>query len=397
MFMNLRLLAAIATVFFGVSSLDRLWAEGIDHTVGVHYYPWYSDDFHGGQYLRERLLPAQLPVLGEYNDREQSTISAHLDWSHRTGIDFWSASWWGPDSREDITLQAHIFPHPELKDFKIAIHYETAGRTSDFADYSNIGPDFSYLAEHYFGHKNYLKIDGKPVVIVYLTRVLSSLGTLQSSLNAMREAADAAGYELYIMGDEVFGGAPPLPGNIALLDGIMNYDVYGSMSAHGYAGQAAVDAYYAEQAQWKALADSVGTDYAPAVTPGFNDKAVREGNFPVSRQLTGEDGFGSLFRAMLQGAKQLTDPDIGHMILVTSWNEWHEDTQIEPVCPADPTSQDDSASGTDLTQGLAYEGYATRYLDILHEETSQTIFADGFESRDTAGFICDLTPVIESK
>jgi len=397
MFMNLRLFAAIATAFFGVSSLNCLWAEGIDHTVGVHYYPWYADDFHGGQYLRERLLPAQLPVLGEYNDREQSTISAHLDWSRRTGIDFWSASWWGPDSREDITLQAHIFPHPELKDFKIAIHYETVGRTSEFTDYSNIGPDFSFLAEHYFGHKNYLKVDGKPVVIVYLTRVLSSLGTLQSSLNAMREAADAAGYELYIMGDEVFGGAPSVPGNIALLDGIMNYDVYGSMSAHGYAGQAAVDAYYAEQAQWKALADSVGTDYAPAVTPGFNDKAVREGNNPVSRQLTAEDEFGSLFRAMLQGAKQLTDPDIGHMILVTSWNEWHEDTQIEPVCPADPTSQDDSASGTDLTQGLAYEGYATRYLDILHEETSQTIFTDGFESRDTNGFICDLTQIIESK
>jgi len=396
MFMNLRFLAAIATVFFAASSLDCLWAEGLDHTVGVHYYPWYADDFHGGQYLRERLLPAQPPVLGEYNDREQSTISAHLDWSRGAGIDFWSASWWGPDSREDITLQTHIFPHPELKDFKIAIHYETAGRTNEFSDYSNIGPDFSYLAEHYFGHRNYLKIDGKPVVIVYLTRVLSSLGTLQSSLNAMREAADVAGYELYVMGDQVFGGAPPLAGNIALLDGIMNYDVYGSMSAHGYAGQGAVDAYYAAQAQWKALADSVGTDYAPAVTPGFNDKAVREGNFPVSRQLTEEDEFGSLFRAMLQGAKQLTDPDIGHMILVTSWNEWHEDTQIEPVCPSDPTSQDDSAGGTDLTQGLAYEGYASRYLDILHEETNQTIFADGFESRDTTGFICDLPQIIES-
>jgi hypothetical protein len=98
---------------------------------------------------------------------------------------------------------------------------------------------------------------------------------------------------------------------------------------------------------------------------------------------------------MLLGAKQLTDPDIGHMILVTSWNEWHEDTQIEPVCPADPTSQDDSASGTDLTQGLAYEGYATRYLDILHQETSQTIFADGFDSRDTSGFICELSQIIE--
>ena len=41
-----------------------------------------------------------------------------------------------------------------------------------------------------------MKIDGKPVVIVYLTRVLSYYGTLQSSLLAMRQAAAAAGYQL---------------------------------------------------------------------------------------------------------------------------------------------------------------------------------------------------------
>lgn len=386
--MKLQVLTALAVSFLAVSSLDVLWAQVSDHTVGVHYYPWYANDFHGGEYLRNRLLPAQLPVLGEYDDREDATISAHLDWSRSAGIGFWSASWWGPGTREDLTLQNHVLTHPELKDFKIAVHYETVGRTHDFMDYSKLGPDFSYLAEHFFGHPNYLRIDGKPVVIVYLTRVLSSLGTLQSSLNTMREAAGAAGHDIYIMGDQVFGWAPPSAGDIALLDGIMNYDVYGSMGAHGYAGQGAVDAYYTAQAQWKALADSVGTDYAPAVTPGFNDKAVRDGNYPVSRQLNEQDEFGSLFRAMLQQARLLTDPDLGHMILVTSWNEWHEDTQIEPVCPADPTSQDDSGSGTDFTQGLAYEGYGARYLDILREEASQTIFANGFESPDTSGFLC---------
>jgi hypothetical protein len=178
------------------------------------------------------------------------------------------------------------------------------------------------------------------------------------------------------VGDQVFGSRLSSQADVGALDAIINYDVYGSMQATGYAGQGKVDSYYGHQARWKALADSVGTDYAPAVTPGFNDKAVREGHNPVSRQLTQDDEFGSLFRAMLQGAKPLTDSDLGHMILVTSWNEWHEDTQIEPVEDAPQTSTDDSDSGTALTRGLAYEGYGFRYLDILREETTPLIMVD---------------------
>jgi hypothetical protein len=60
-----------------------------------------------------------------------------------------------------------------------------------------------------------------------------------------------------------------------------------------------------------------------------------------------------------------TDPTIDELILVTSFNEWHEDTQIEPVIRADPTAADDSPGGGGYTDGLAYEGYGLRYLDIL--------------------------------
>jgi len=355
-------------------------ASEIGYTVGVHYYPWYWEDFHGGQYLRKHLVPAQIPALGEYNDRESAVVSAHLAWSRATGIDFWSASWWGPATREDVTLLTAILPHPDLRQLQIAVHYETVGRTNDFTDYSNLGPDVSYLAAHYFGHPNYLRVDGRPVLIVYLTRVLSMRSTLESSLLAMRAAAAQAGYNLYIMGDQVFGWPDGSADDIALLDGIMNYDVYGSMGATGHAGQFMVDSYYAAQQEWKDLADSVGTDYAPAVTPGFNNRAVGSSLAPLARRLAAGAEFGTLFRAMLQGAKPLTDADIGHMLFVTSWNEWHEDTQIEPLCPAAATAQDDSQDGAWFTQGFEYEGYGMKYLDILREETSEFVFRDGFES-----------------
>ena len=365
------LIAGVATLLFSFSILGVAWAEDNYYKIGVHYYPWYYNDFHGRNYLRQHLIPAQLPDLGEYNDREEAVINQHIMWSLNAGIDFWSASWWGPGSREDVTLLNYILNNANLGNLKIVIFYETTGRTKEFKDYANIGPDIAYLANKYFGHPNYLKIHGKPVIIVYLTRVLSSRGTLQSTVEMMRNAAASAGFHIYIMGDQVFGWPPSSPGDIGLLDAIMNYDVYGSMGASGYAGQAMVNAYYESQAGWKALADSVGTDYVPAVSPGFNDRGVRPGHSPLSRKLTEADEEGSLFRAMLRKARTLTDRDIGHMLLVTSWNEWHEDTQIEPTKQAPPTSVDDSPSGTYYTSGLDYKGYGTIYLDILRVETTR--------------------------
>ncbi len=338
-------------------------------TVGVYYYPWYGGNFHGGHYMRERLVPPQLPVLGAYDDRDASVIASHLDWSREANVSLWVASWWGPGKREDTTLLQHILPHEGLGQMRIALFYETSGRIPEFTDVTNVAADMAYMAEHYFHHPNYLRIDGRPVLFVYLTRVLTRNGMLATVVERMRAAAGEAGFELYIVGDEVFGAAPASAPGVALLDAVTNYDVYGSMGARGYAGQEAVDAYYAAQADWQSLAHDNGTAFIPAATPGFNDKGVREGHAAVSRRLSPTSEHGTLFRAMLQQAVTLTETATGKLLLVTSWNEWHEDTQIEPVVESPPTRADDS--GQALSEGLDYEGYGSRYLHILREETAK--------------------------
>ena len=184
----------------------------------------------------------------------------------------------------------------------------------------------------------------------------------------MRNAATDAGYDIYIVGDQVFG-QPTNSSALGLLDGVTNYDVYGSMGAQGYAGQQKVDAYYAAQSKWQKLANAAGAAFVPAATPGFNDKGVRDGHPAVSRKLTKTSEPGSLFRTMLQQAASYTEPATEHMLLVTSWNEWHEDTQIEPVVEAAPTSLDGRDGA--YSEGLEYEGYGERYLDILREETTR--------------------------
>ena len=43
------------------------------------------------------------------------------------------------------------------------------------------------------------------------------------------------------------------------------------------------------------------------------------------------------------------------MVFVTSWNEWNEDTAVQPV-GGTPTSRDNSLTGTEYTQGYTYGG-----------------------------------------
>jgi hypothetical protein len=361
-----------------VTTLAYDYFANTNFTVGTYYYPWYGEDFHNNEgYLRRDLQPPQQPELGEYNSSETEVIGQHMKWFRQSNINLLVTSWWGPNRMEDNTTRYSIMEHEDVGNLQIALHYETKGRLKDqFDDMTNPRTDIQYMCENYFDHPNYYKIDGRPVLVVYVTRSLQTDGVLEEALLTMRSEANKCGHNLYLIGDHVYQSAPD-PEEVFMpfwyFDAVTTYDVYGSNGMpYGYAGQDLVDGFYSEQERWKNMALLENCQYIPPVSPGYNDRSVRlyKDHPPLSRRLTPFSEEGSLFWYQLKKALPLASPDINNMILVNSFNEWHEDTQIEPVMGAGPAGAATTRPPL-LTGGMDYAAYGELYLDLLGAATSK--------------------------
>jgi hypothetical protein len=346
--------------------------------VGAYYYPWYGGTFHGKKYPRGELVPRQQPWLGEYDDHSLAVIAQHIHWSRMAGVQVWVASWWGPQDQTDQTLLQHILPSIAASSSSTSLHvslfYETEGRILPQTDHSSwnlstVQADLQYIALNYFGDPQYYRINERPVIFVYVTRSLNSRRLLGTVIDLMRSGAAAAGYnDIYIMGDQVWSDAPMDSVNyqpFQLLDGVTTYDVYGNLKTSGklYAGQTGVDRYQAKQEAWLQATKDSGTScaFVPSITPGFN----KLGDLvPMSRKIDESSENGSLFRSLLRNSFNITDIRADNLVMITSFNEWHEDTQIEPVDPQGGTTTEPVS----ITGGLTYDAYGSLYLEILRQE-----------------------------
>ncbi|KPK37269.1 MAG: hypothetical protein AMJ65_14985 [Phycisphaerae bacterium SG8_4] len=357
---------------FTTARVGGEWTYDGGILVGAYYYPWYGPATHRvSESLRGHLVPEQTAELGEYDSSSAEVIAGHIDYSHRANIHFWACSWWGPQTNEDNILRNCILPHEYAGELRYAILYESTGRLGSFSnpDYSNLSSDFRYLTANCFGNPNYLKIKGRPVVFIYLTRVYFRNTPSYDALAALRVEFP----DLYIIADDIFGRNYS-SASVRKWDAVTAYDVYGQTLQSYGSTRAALDQLERILSEAKMAANGVGVGLIPFATPGFNDKGVRGGHNGAPRYFENESTSveGDLFRAMLRDVVvPQVDPLAANILMVTSFNEWHEDTQIEPTAgTGGSTNIDDSAAGSDYTQGDYYVDYGYLYLDILSEQTS---------------------------
>ena len=350
-----------------------------EYLVGVYYYSWFPSNWKYG-YIYKFLNPKISPLLGEYSSSDINVIEKHISWSSQYGIKFWAISWWPGRKELDRTIKNYLYKAKNIKDIKFAIFYECYGLglndgkiTFDDNLIEKIISDFRYISKTYFRHPSYLKIDNKYVIILYITRAFS--GDYKKGIKKLRDVMKDMGYDLYIIGDEIFWNVennPPYKPNIErckLFDAITGYNMY-DWSRLFHRGYGKVSSFIRDveniYIDYRNSLDEV--DFVPGIIPGYNDRGVRPAlnHYVIPREFSPNDG--SFFE---EGLNKIGMPFVDkdtNMILVTSWNEWNEGTQIEPSIISNPTSLDISENGKKYTGGYKHYGYGMKYLEIIRNK-----------------------------
>jgi hypothetical protein len=291
--------------------------------IGAYYYPWYDTNYHWAEGYSYH------PALGEYSSRNPYIADQHIKWAVDHGISFFAVSWWGDDSWEDLSLRIGLLRAKYLGSIKFSIFYETVGLLGRINSATEVREtlfrNVLYLASVYFHHPQYLRIEGKPVLIFYAAQILhEKLGAgFESVFQELRALIRREeGLDLYLIGDVIQDPKPTRNDEVFLrtFDAVTMYCPI--LATHYDQLITKVGKMYEA---WRLRAEKFGTAFIPTAFPGFDNRESRWREKPivVPRSVDG-------FEKFCQMAKRYVDPRI-KMVMVTTFNEWHDGTAVEPA------------------------------------------------------------------
>ena len=121
--------------------------------VSAFYYPWYGTSAADGSYQHwsqdghappNDIASSYYPAIGLYSSSDKLVIDAQMSEIRAAGIDEIAVSWWGKGSPEDLRMPA-IVTAAHKRGVIVAAHIEPYhGRTV-----ASIANDIAYLAGHY--------------------------------------------------------------------------------------------------------------------------------------------------------------------------------------------------------------------------------------------------------
>ena len=329
-----------------------------DKTIDAQYkkFNWTPPDLHHSPYR---------PSKGLYSSSDARTLQTQFVEMKLAGIDVAVTSWWGrkdwhglhdqSGANTDAIMQ-RVLDAAKPSGVKVAIHLEPYGGR----DPDSVKDDIEYIHREYGDHPSLYKRrrkdfsnediwnpkwsgDALPVIFFYDVSRQHINGA--ENINKWRDMISSirgTQYDAYLIG--LYIG---MRDKNNLQDEKFLQDVGFDAGYSYFASVGFTPATDYRDFNWdrinKNMLEHGQMDFIPSFGPGYNDTMLRPWNSANTQDRgNAAERYGKLFHH----AKYMP-----HGLMVTSWNEWGEGTQIEPATPY--TSQ----------SGLKYMDYSRNFPD----------------------------------
>lgn len=344
--------------------------------IHTFYYMWYGNPQLDGKYYHwnHRYLPhwkrdvtlrhpqgrhtppddvgaSFYPELGCYSSRDPRAMEAHMYQIRKAGIGVVSVSWY-PEGMEDDEgfppdpLIPLLLDVAHMYSVKVTFHIEPyQGRTP-----VSVKEDLKYIIERYSNHPAFYKHGKLPLVYVYDSYINSAYEWAEVLKPGMPNSIRGTELDCVVIGllvernhqQSILNGG---------FDGFYTY-----FASNGFS-------YGSTTVNWRILADFAKQNrllFIPSFGPGYSDVRVR----PWNQANTKQRKDGSYYKEMSGVAMRTRVGSRGQnsgIVSVTSFNEWHEGTQVETAVPK-------------VVDGYTYSDYAPHqpdyYLQLTREVAS---------------------------
>jgi len=349
---------------YEVCAKPFLGAAPNEHIIIGQLNFWYygPGEFGGFENADGSRMTPLTPLLGEtYWASDPAVVYQQIEWAVEYGVDAFSIEWTTPrgvgccGSMED-TLDDVFLKSPNIHKVRWAIFYDfvlrlnqTPGLEIDVVPninfdqpdvYNTFVSDFVHFATKYFGHPQYLTIDGRPVIYIWATN--SYVGNLAGAMQEARERVSELGYDVFIVGDEVcvgcfnrqhaslFDGSSTFTMLIPGLDGYALHDV----------GEAAVKVDGAFQwwrdqiAGLKVAGRQDLVNFQPAWAPQYDERNFKT-DHPLYVPAESKDQVMQMATVARKHAEAAGSSGL-KLIWLNTWNNWAETTTVEPTANLGP-------------------------------------------------------------
>lgn len=261
--------------------------------VWAYYFGWWGQDSWNDARLIDK--PAQ-----PYSSFDAGAIGRQIDQAKGAGIDAFIMSWFGPKNNNMThTVFNTLLDQAAAKGFKAAASVDLVD-ASYYTTGAEVVDALRYLINDRANHPAYLRYAGKPVIYFYY--------------QARYSAADWANIRAQVDPDRhtIWVAEGTNTAFLPTFDGLYLFNT-------AWAGDPAAVA-----SQWFAATRGAGGwFYTPTVLPGWNESRMAGRSNPTAAR---DRANGQFLQSSWGGAAASG----AGVILIVSWNEYYENSHIEP-------------------------------------------------------------------